>query len=134
MPTRETFPDGVPCWVDLTSSDTAAAADFYGGLLGWGAEDLGPGYGHYTKFLADGLAVGGMIGNSEASGFPDGWVTYFATADVRALTERASLAEAEIMRAKLTVRTIVVQNNKRAAASRRRLKSYEEVTGDPESG
>lgn len=97
MPSRETFRDGMPCWIDLISSNRAETAQFYSQLLGWEAEDLGPDYGNYTKFLKGGRVVAGLIGNSEGSGFPDGWITYFAAADVRALTEKAALAGAEIL-------------------------------------
>ncbi|MFP5316625.1 MAG: VOC family protein, partial [Actinomycetes bacterium] len=103
MPATDSFRDGMPCWVDLTSSDQTKAVQFYTGLFGWEAEDLGPEYGHYTKFLKNGRAVAGLIGNSEASGFPDGWVTYFAAGDVHALTERAALAGAEILVAPFAV-------------------------------
>lgn len=103
MPSRESFRDGMPCWIDLTSSDTAGAVRFYSALLGWETEDLGPDYGHYTLFLREGRAVGGLIGNSEGSGFPDGWVTYFAAADVLGLTELAARAGAEILVAPFAV-------------------------------
>lgn len=97
MPSPETFRDGVPCWIDLTSSDPTASAGFYSQLLGWELEDLGPDYGHYTKFLRNGQAVGGLIGNSPSSGFPDGWITYFAASNINSLTERAAEAGAEIL-------------------------------------
>ena len=32
---------GAPCWIDLYSSDTAKATDFYGRVLGWVAEPPG---------------------------------------------------------------------------------------------
>lgn len=97
MPSRETFSDGMPCWIDLASSDPAQSAEFYSQLLGWDVDDMGPDYGNYTKFLRNGRAVAGLIGNSGGSGFPDGWMTYFAAGDVRALTEKAALAGAEVL-------------------------------------
>lgn len=97
MPSRETFRDGMPCWIDLASSDPAQSARFYSGLFGWDVEDLGPDYGHYTKFLRKGKAVAGLIANSNESGSPDGWITYFAAGNVRDLTEKAALAGAEIL-------------------------------------
>lgn len=97
MPARETFPDGVPCWIDLTSSDTSNAVAFYGGLLGWEAEDMGPSYGNYTKFRKNGRVVAGLIANSSESGFPDGWVTYFAARDASSMAEKAVSAGAEVL-------------------------------------
>jgi len=36
MSTRTSrWPAGVPCWVDLATTDVAAARDFYGAVLGW---------------------------------------------------------------------------------------------------
>ena len=31
------FPPGTPSWVELSSPDTDAAAEFYGRLMGWTA-------------------------------------------------------------------------------------------------
>lgn len=103
MPSRETFRDGMPCWIDLTSSDPGKSGEFYSRLLGWEVEDMGPDYGHYTKFLKEGQAVAGLSGKPEGSAFPDGWITYFAAGDVRALTEKAALAGAEILVAPFAV-------------------------------
>ncbi len=37
MPTP-TLVIGAPCWIDLYSSDTEKATEFYGGLFGWTTE------------------------------------------------------------------------------------------------
>lgn len=103
MPVRQSFPDGAPCWIDLVSSDITKAFAFYGELLGWEAEDMGPDYGHYTKFLKNGRVVAGLFGNSDQSGFPDGWITYFAAGNLQALTEMAGLAGAEVLVAPFAV-------------------------------
>lgn len=34
-PTAAVLPAGTPCWVELASTDTAAAREFYSGLFGW---------------------------------------------------------------------------------------------------
>ena len=39
MGTRTEHAPGTFSWVDLTTSDSTAAKDFYGGLLGWEFED-----------------------------------------------------------------------------------------------
>ena len=44
MSTRDSYPAGVPCWVETLQADTRAAAAFYEGLMGWsfaGSEDPG---------------------------------------------------------------------------------------------
>jgi uncharacterized protein len=42
MSERDGFEHGVPCWVDHSSADPQGAADFYGALFGWEAEDRMP--------------------------------------------------------------------------------------------
>ena len=43
MTKRTDYPAGVPCFVDSGRVDSAAARDFYGGLLGWEFENVSPG-------------------------------------------------------------------------------------------
>ncbi len=42
MSVRDRYIPGVPCWVDTTQPDTAAAAEFYGALFGWELENMMP--------------------------------------------------------------------------------------------
>jgi predicted enzyme related to lactoylglutathione lyase len=43
---------GVPCWVDLMTTDRAKAIAFYSGLFGWTeGDDAGPDMHHYTQFV-----------------------------------------------------------------------------------
>jgi predicted enzyme related to lactoylglutathione lyase len=42
MPERDGYIPGVPCWVDTSQPDPAAAVDFYRGLFGWEFEDVMP--------------------------------------------------------------------------------------------
>jgi predicted enzyme related to lactoylglutathione lyase len=62
MTTRDTtWPEGTPCWVDLSVPDFELAREFYGTLFGWhierGPEDL-HGYAGCTK---DGHVVAGLM-------------------------------------------------------------------------
>jgi uncharacterized protein len=57
VPTRDGAPLGAPIWIDLTSSDTARAQDFYGTVFGWTFSSAGPDYGGYID--AAGNAAGG---------------------------------------------------------------------------
>ncbi len=72
---------GAPCWIDLFSSDTARAKDFYGQLFGWTTIDPGPEYGGYFIFQKDGKAVAGCMGNDGEQGYPDAWTVYLNTDD-----------------------------------------------------
>jgi hypothetical protein len=42
MSGQDRYIPGVPCWVDTTQPDPAAAAAFYGDLFGWETEDVMP--------------------------------------------------------------------------------------------
>ena len=42
MPERDGYIPGVPCWVDTSQPDPAAAVAFYGGLFGWDFENVMP--------------------------------------------------------------------------------------------
>ena len=73
---------GAPCWIDLYSSDTEKAAEFYGGLFGWTTELQREEFGGYFTFLKDGKHVGGCMANDGQQGMPDVWTTYLTTDDV----------------------------------------------------
>ena len=71
---RETYPAGVPCWVDAVHDDPAAAAAFYRGVLGWDMEDaLPPDAGaHYFMARVDGslvAAIGSAYGPEVGKAF-----------------------------------------------------------------
>ena len=42
MSEQDRYIPGVPCWIDTTQPDPAAAAAFYGDLFGWEMEDVMP--------------------------------------------------------------------------------------------
>ncbi|MDG3016766.1 VOC family protein [Speluncibacter jeojiensis] len=74
-------PAGAPCWVDLYTSDAAAAREFYGRMFGWEAEEPAPEFGGYFNFTLDGVRVAGCMPAMEGMGTPDVWSIYFATDD-----------------------------------------------------
>jgi predicted enzyme related to lactoylglutathione lyase len=80
---------GAPCWIELFSSDTAAARAFYGQLFGWTSGAAGPEYGGYVNFFAQGAPVAGCMANDGQTGVPDAWSIYLAVDDARATTDRA---------------------------------------------
>jgi predicted enzyme related to lactoylglutathione lyase len=86
MPTQESIPLGAPNWLDLATSDLAAAQAFYSTLFGWTYESGG---GGYVFCLKNGSQVAGMMQNSDDSEFPDGWTTYFASDDAQATCDLA---------------------------------------------
>jgi predicted enzyme related to lactoylglutathione lyase len=93
MPSRSSYTEGTPCWVDLQTTDTDAAKTFYGALFGWEFEDQPiPGDGVYSMALKDGEQVAAVSRQSQAmveQGVPPLWNTYIAVNDVDAIAERA---------------------------------------------
>lgn len=59
---------GVPAWIDLTTSDPAGAAEFYGALFGWTlAGEEGEAY---RIILSDGRPLGGVLASdADIAGF-----------------------------------------------------------------
>lgn len=83
---------GALCWNELLTRDTAAAADFYSGLLGWTAVDqeMPPPTGVYTTFMAGEFPAGGMMAIQEEWGeVPPNWGTYIWVDDCDACVARA---------------------------------------------
>jgi uncharacterized protein len=92
MPTRDdAWPDGTPCWADLSTPDLAGAQRFYGSLFDWqwdaGSGD--PQYGGYTMAQVDGRSAAGLGPAQDPSG-PNGWTLYMASADADAVAERVA--------------------------------------------
>jgi predicted enzyme related to lactoylglutathione lyase len=84
MPTP-TVVVGAPCWIDLYSSDTGRATEFYGRLFGWNAEPPDERFGGYFTFTKDGKHVAGCMLNDGSTGMPDGWTVYLMTDDAEAV-------------------------------------------------
>jgi uncharacterized protein len=101
---------GAPCWIDLYSSDTDKAKEFYGQLFGWTPEDAGPEFGGYFTFLKDGKHVAGCMHNDGSTGAPDAWSVYLTTDDV----ER-TVADARANGAQVYVEPMDVTDNGRMA-------------------
>jgi uncharacterized protein len=88
MSQRSGYDPGVPCWVDLSSTDVAASARFYGAIFGWEADMIDdPAAGGYGMFTYQGKKVAGVgpvMGEAKTSF----WNTFVATDDAAALADR----------------------------------------------
>ena len=90
MPARSAL-TGAPCWIDLFTSDTAAAERFYGALFGWAAEHADEEkYGGYITFSQGDRAVAGAMRNDGTGGQPDTWTVYLASNDIAATARSAA--------------------------------------------
>jgi predicted enzyme related to lactoylglutathione lyase len=84
LPTRDTAPNGSPCWIDLWTSDVDGSRHFYAELLGWEAAEPSPEFGGYWMFLRDGVPVAGGMGPMGGDAPDNRWKPYLATADCTA--------------------------------------------------
>ena len=76
MSQRDSYPPGVPCWVDNLVPDPAKAMAFYGELFGW--EFDGPGPDDYYVAKVRGRDVAGV--GQAPPGVSPGWNTYVSVA------------------------------------------------------
>ncbi len=98
MTERTSYEPGTPSWVDLSTSDPAAAKEFYGGLFGWEATDAGSleETGGYAMFTLRGKQVAG-VGPLMDPNQPQVWSTYISTDDADAAVARARDAGAQVI-------------------------------------
>jgi uncharacterized protein len=76
-----------PAWVDLGTSDAAAAREFYGKVFGWKVEvNPDPQYGGYGLAKLSGQDAAG-IGPTQSPDQPTAWAVYIGTDDVEALSK-----------------------------------------------
>ena len=94
MPTRDSYAQGTPNWVDLQTTDQHAAKAFYAGLFGWTYDDQpmpdGP---VYSMAMLGGHTVAAIAPQSPeltAAGAPPMWNTYLAVADADATAAKAA--------------------------------------------
>ena len=94
MPERDGYIPGVPCWIDTSQPDPAAAAEFYGSLFGWELEDVMPpeAGSHYFMARIRGLDVGAVGSIPEGAPQVATWNTYISvdSADETASKVRAA--------------------------------------------
>jgi predicted enzyme related to lactoylglutathione lyase len=99
MPDRDGYIPGVPCWIDTSQPDPAAAAEFYGGLFGWELEDTMPPEAPGSYYMArirgrDAAAVG-----SQPEGAPPGamWNTYIQVDSADETAEKVKAAGGSVV-------------------------------------
>jgi predicted enzyme related to lactoylglutathione lyase len=85
---------GAPTWVDFASPDIKKSAEFYSGLFGWQAIDLGPDAGNYHMFTLNGKQV--AAGSQAQEWQPAFWSVYFATEDADATAKAVEAAGGKI--------------------------------------
>jgi uncharacterized protein len=109
MGERTSYTPGTFCWTELTTTDQEGAKAFYGGLLGWEADDrpVGDGGYVYSMMQRDGKNVAAIatqpdrsretlasgsnprFGQQRESGVPPMWNCYISVESADATAERA---------------------------------------------
>lgn len=94
MPRIDSYTQGTPSFVDLTTPDQEAAKAFYAALFGWQYDDQPLEEGGYYSMVRKGDGVVAGIGGQlpELAGQPAFWAVYLATDDVD--TAAAAVLEA----------------------------------------
>ena len=80
MSTRTSpWPNGVPCWADVSATDVRASGAFYTAVLGWTVPEPDEQWGGYVTAATGGRMVAGI---GPLQGGPAAWTLYLATDDV----------------------------------------------------
>lgn len=97
MPERTSYPPGTPSWTDLSTTDPAAAREFYGAVLGWEFAEFPTDQGDpYIMAMKGGQPVAGLM-KSQMEGMPSMWSTYINVDDCDDATARAKDAGGQII-------------------------------------
>lgn len=95
-------------WYDLVTTDTKAAAAFYGAVVGWGTMDGSTSGQSYTLFTANGVPVAGLMPiPAEAKGMPPAWLGYIWADDVDAMCKRLEEEGGKVLRPPMDVPGII---------------------------
>jgi uncharacterized protein len=105
MPERTSYTQGTPNWVDLPTSDQAAAKAFYAGLFGWTYDDQPMDEGQvYSMAMLRGHAVAAISSQPPTmAGAPPMWNTYLAVDSVDDATARVEAAGGKVAMAPFDV-------------------------------
>lgn len=98
MSERTSYEPGTPCWIDLSTPDQDAAAEFYGALFGWSVQEGEDpeATGGYRVATLKGKAIGGMMKTME-EGQPPAWSTYVSVADADETVARVKEAGGNVL-------------------------------------
>ena len=107
MPERTSYAQGTPNWVDLPTSDQAAAKAFYAALFGWTYDDQPMGEGQvYSMAMLRGhqvAAISSQPPEMAAAGAPPMWNTYLAVDSADEATARVEAAGGKVAMAPFDV-------------------------------
>lgn len=104
------FAPGTFCWVELGTSDSAGAKDFYTKLLGWDYVDnpMGPDM-VYTMLKMNGKDVGGLyqlMPEMVTEGIPPHWLSYVSVASADETAAKVAELGGTVMKGPFDVSTV----------------------------
>ena len=107
MPTRDSYAQGTPNWVDLQTTDQAAAKAFYGEVFGWSYDDqpMDADAVYSIAKIGDALvaAIAPQSPELKAAGAPSMWNTYLAVDSVDDATAKVAAAGGTVAMAPFNV-------------------------------
>ncbi len=109
MTTRDSAPNGAPCWADLWTSDVKGSGKFYGELFGWEAQEPSPEFGGYFMFTRNGVPVAGGMGDMGDTPADNSWKIYLATDDIAKTIETAEGEGAQVQVPSMPVADLGIQ-------------------------
>ncbi len=100
MPTMTKYAHGQFSWVELGTTDAAAAKKFYGGLFGWTFDDMpaGPDMVYTMCKLGNHTACALYAMGEEMQSVPPHWLSYVTVDDVDQATAKAKQNGAKAMK------------------------------------
>lgn len=84
--------------VELSTTDTAKAKEFFGKLFDWKMEDMEMGPGMTYTTLSPGEGTGGGLMKQMIPGAPSAWLAYVNVDDVKASTAKARSLGATVLK------------------------------------
>jgi uncharacterized protein len=91
MATRTEYQHGEFSWVNLGTTDVAAAKRFYGGLFGWQFNDMPAGPMTYTFCELDHKSVGGLFAiTKDMGGVPSHWMPFVNVRNADEIAKRVT--------------------------------------------
>jgi uncharacterized protein len=98
----DSHPPGSFCWLELATTDQAAAKTFYSSLFGWAPADmpLGPGEVYTIFRLEDRDAAAGytMFPEQRSQGVPPNWMLYISVASADDAAKRTKQAGGTVLK------------------------------------
>lgn len=93
----DSYDAGVPCWIDLMTSDVDRADAFYTALFGWEVPPGAPEAGGYRVAMVGDGAVAGLMPLMDGDASPVVWSTYVKSDDADATVAKAVELGAQVI-------------------------------------